>query len=177
MPLHCGLLAGEVAICAGCNVVAGWAAFVTGVFSGLIYLGIAKLMEILELDDPVEAVPVHFGGGVSGLFTLAFLHPDMGIFYHWNNESGLFLAWQICGMVVLFAWHFVLTLLVMFLIRLAGFLYAKSDLSEVNLGIDDIFHESAYPEIKALQIALGASTTQRSQFPASKLDDHHQKKN
>ena len=56
MPLHCGLLAGNVAICASCDAVAGWAAVTIGLLAGCTYLLFAYIMEKLHLDDPVEAV-------------------------------------------------------------------------------------------------------------------------
>ena len=88
MPLHCGLLAGEVAICAGCNVVEGWAALSIGVFAGILYFAVTLAVEKAKLDDPVEAIAVHGGGGIAGIIGLAFLQPENGIFYNWDNDSG-----------------------------------------------------------------------------------------
>jgi ammonium transporter, Amt family len=73
-----GILTGLVAITAGSTVVEPWAAFIFGVLAALVYLGLTHLeLNIFKIDDPVEAWPVHFGGGVLGLIlTSFFAQPD-----------------------------------------------------------------------------------------------------
>ena len=51
-----GALVGMVAICAGCNIMPSWAAFVTGVIASLFYISISVLFVKLKIDDPLEAV-------------------------------------------------------------------------------------------------------------------------
>ena len=58
-----GALTGMVAQCAGCDTFMPWAALVVGCLGGLAYIGIHLLMLKLNLDDPLDAVAVHGGGG------------------------------------------------------------------------------------------------------------------
>lgn len=60
-----GVLAGLVAITAGCSAVDPWAAAVIGIISAFAMTASLELMErVLRIDDPVGAVSVH---GVCGL--------------------------------------------------------------------------------------------------------------
>lgn len=36
-----------------------WAAVLTGIIGGMVYVGVAKLLHHYEVDDPVDAVPIH----------------------------------------------------------------------------------------------------------------------
>jgi Amt family ammonium transporter len=56
-----GCLVGMVAICAGANVFAPYISLVMGFFSGFIYLMLAWLVLCFKIDDPLNAVAVHFG--------------------------------------------------------------------------------------------------------------------
>ena len=55
-----------VAQCAGCNLYEPWAAILIGVMAGPVFIGIHDLMLKLRLDDPLDAVAVHGGGGTLG---------------------------------------------------------------------------------------------------------------
>merc|ERR1712037_631441 len=67
-----GALAGMVAQCAGCNVYEPWAAMVIGAGAAFVYLCIHTLMIRAKLDDPLDAVAVHGGGGMGGLICVPF---------------------------------------------------------------------------------------------------------
>jgi Amt family ammonium transporter len=60
-----GVLAGLVAITAGCVFVYPWAAVVIGALAGLIVVGAVAFFDRLRIDDPVGAISVH---GVCGMF-------------------------------------------------------------------------------------------------------------
>ena len=55
-----------VAQCAGCNLYEPWAAILIGIMAGPVFMGIHDLMLKLRLDDPLDAVAVHGGGGTLG---------------------------------------------------------------------------------------------------------------
>ncbi|MBI2847947.1 MAG: ammonium transporter, partial [Chloroflexi bacterium] len=66
-----GCLAGLVAITAPCAFVAPWAAVVIGAVSVPFLFATAHILErVLRVDDPVGAVPVHFGAGLWGLLAV-----------------------------------------------------------------------------------------------------------
>jgi Amt family ammonium transporter len=60
-----GVLAGLVAITAGCVFVYPWAAVVIGALAGLLVVGAVAFFDRLRIDDPVGAISVH---GVCGMF-------------------------------------------------------------------------------------------------------------
>ena len=70
-----------VSQCAGCNVYEPWAAFIIGSLAGAVFIVIHLLMLKFKLDDPLDAVAVHAGGGILGVFTAPFFKQDSGIFW------------------------------------------------------------------------------------------------
>ena len=60
-----GTLTGIVAQCAGCDKFMPSWSVVIGVLSGLTYIAGHKAMVKLKMDDPLDAVAVHAGGGNS----------------------------------------------------------------------------------------------------------------
>jgi Amt family ammonium transporter len=61
-----GALAGLVGITAPCAYVDPWAACVIGLTSGIIVVLGVELLDMLKIDDPVGAVPVHGMCGIWG---------------------------------------------------------------------------------------------------------------
>lgn len=96
-----GILAGLVAITAGCANVEPYGAFIIGILGGLVYNGCSYAVQSFGVDDPLDAFAVHGGAGMWGVIALGFFHTDDGVFY---GGSGKLLAWQICGVVVITAW-------------------------------------------------------------------------
>jgi Amt family ammonium transporter len=76
-----GLLAGLVAITAGCAYVSMWGAFFIGLIAGAIVTFGVPMFERLGLDDPVGATSVHLLNGVAGTLLVGFFSIDTGVFY------------------------------------------------------------------------------------------------
>ncbi|XP_046841793.1 putative ammonium transporter 1 [Xenia sp. Carnegie-2017] len=51
-----GGLSGMVSICAGCNSVETYAAFITGLIAGMVFMLWSFVLEKLKVDDPLDAV-------------------------------------------------------------------------------------------------------------------------
>ncbi len=66
-----GLLAGLVAITANCNIVSIEFALLIGAFGGLICYAARLMLEKLQIDDAVSAIPVHLFAGVWGTLAVA----------------------------------------------------------------------------------------------------------
>jgi Amt family ammonium transporter len=79
-----GVLAGLVAITAPCAFVDVTSAVVIGLIAGVIVCLAAILLEKLNIDDPVGAVPVHFFNGMWGVLAV-------GIFANGNPDTA---AWN-----------------------------------------------------------------------------------
>ena len=58
-----GVLTAMVAQCAGCDEYAPWGALIVGMFGGVAFIVIHTAMLKCRLDDPLDAVAVHGGGG------------------------------------------------------------------------------------------------------------------
>ena len=52
-----------VSLCAGCDEYHPWGALIVGSFGGLMFIAVHIAMKKCKLDDPVDAVAVHAGGG------------------------------------------------------------------------------------------------------------------
>ena len=65
-----GALAGLVAVTAPCAFVDPWAAIVIGAIGGVLVVFGVILLDKLQIDDPVGAVPVHGLNGVWGTLSI-----------------------------------------------------------------------------------------------------------
>jgi len=133
-----GVLAGLVAITAGCNNVSPVGSIIIGLIAGvLVVLSVLFIEKILKVDDPVGAVSVH---GVCGAFgTIA-----TAIF----NEAGF--SWsmlyvQTLGVISAFVWSFVLCFILFKIISKTVGLRVKPE--EELEGLDITEHGNiAYPD-------------------------------
>ncbi|CAM9681425.1 unnamed protein product [Ectocarpus sp. 6 AP-2014] len=73
-----GILSGLVAISASCAVVEVEGAFFIGLVSAAIYLGCSRFMEIVRIDDMVDAAPVHLANGVWGMIAAGLFASQEG---------------------------------------------------------------------------------------------------
>lgn len=125
-----GVLAGLVGITANCDSVTNGSAILIGAVAGVLVFGGCKLLEMLKIDDPVSAFPVHglcgiWGGIATGIFGG---HPLMA---------------QIVGSLVISAWAFVTMLGVFFAMKAVGILRVSQE--EEMKGLDLTEHgQEAY---------------------------------
>jgi sigma-B regulation protein RsbU (phosphoserine phosphatase) len=99
-----GSLAGLVGITASAHIMTPLSAMGIGCIAGAIMYGVTMLLEKLELDDVVGAVPVHLGAGIWGLLAVAlFGDPDS-----WGTGLGRWeqLVVQATGVGATFVWAF-----------------------------------------------------------------------
>jgi Amt family ammonium transporter len=148
-----GCLCGLVAITAGCGVVEPWAALMTGIVAGLLYMVGSRTLVAWRLDDAVDAIPVHFVGGAWGLIAVGFFgapsrlemvygHSEYpGWFYSlWNGDPGnmRLLGVQILGLLFIFGW--VMIIMLPFFIWLDWRGWFRSDPLEEIVGLDTSYH-------------------------------------
>ena len=128
-----GALAGLVSITAEPLTPAPIAATLIGAVGGLLVVASIVTLDKLKIDDPVGAISVHGVVGIWGLLAVCF-----------TNEDATLVA-QLIGLVSIFAWVFVTSFIVWFIIKsIVGIRvseeeeYEGVDLSECGL--------EAYPE-------------------------------
>ena len=109
-----GILAGLVAITAGCASVEPWAAVIMGLIGSLTYSVACLVMIKCKIDDPLEAFQVHGACGVMGCILVAFFQIDNGIFYGGKSSTddegnktvagGELLGIQIASCLIIILW-------------------------------------------------------------------------
>ncbi|XP_069115081.1 putative ammonium transporter 1 [Argopecten irradians] len=100
-----GSLCAMCAICGAVDAVTTHIAVLIGALGGVTYMfSTWFVLYKIRVDDPLDAAAVHLGGGLLGVICVGFFHQDVGIFYHWNIESGLSLAWQCVGLLAVAVW-------------------------------------------------------------------------
>ena len=141
-----------VSLCAGCDRYEPWAATIVGAWGGLAFLSLHHLLLFrLQLDDPLDAVAVHGGGGLVGLlavpvFMQVGLEPgERGLL--WDGalaQPWLVLAHQLAGALAITVWAALWAAAVFGLLSLTNLLrIARPD--ELR-GMDLSKHgEAAYP--------------------------------
>ncbi len=95
-----GALAGLVAITAEPLTPEPLMATVIGAIGGLLVVASIVTLDKLKIDDPVGAISVHGVVGMWGLLAVCFTNPEAS------------LKWQLIGIVSIFAWVFVTSLIV-----------------------------------------------------------------
>ena len=101
-----GALAGLVSITAEPLTPGPIAALLIGAVGGVIVVFSIVALDKLKIDDPVGAISVHGSAGIWGLFAVVFTNGDATI------------GAQIMGIVAIFAWTFIVSLAVWFVIKL-----------------------------------------------------------
>ena len=105
-----GVLAGLVAITAGCNVVGPNAAIIIGLIAGVLVDIAVLYIDKLKIDDPVGAIAVHGVNGLFGALAVGLFATDGGLFFGGGADM---LATQALGVFVIGAFGFVFTFIVM----------------------------------------------------------------
>ncbi|NEO55689.1 MAG: ammonium transporter [Okeania sp. SIO3B5] len=67
-----GTIAGLVAITASCHAVTTEFTILIGAIGGIVCISVEILLEKIQIDDAVGAVPIHLGGGIWGTLAVAF---------------------------------------------------------------------------------------------------------
>jgi Amt family ammonium transporter len=136
------MITGMVSICASCNRVHPWAAAVIGGIAALIMLAISWLMNRFEVDDPLDAVAVHFGGGLWGVLAAPFFSKQ-GLLYG-HSSAGKELGSHVAAVVVIVVWTGGLCTAMFGILKYLGML--RVDRETEILGMDIVKHgEPAYP--------------------------------
>ncbi|EDO33264.1 predicted protein [Nematostella vectensis] len=141
-----GGLTGMVAICAGCDVVYPYGAFVIGILAGVTYILWSGALLKMKIDDPLDSAPVHMGGGTWGLLAAPLFNPKTGVLYHWSTLSFRLWGWNLLGLIAIIAWSSCCAGIMFGFCQLIGQLRVSEDI-EIK-GLDVPKHgEPAYPVV------------------------------
>ncbi|CAG0899112.1 unnamed protein product [Darwinula stevensoni] len=117
----------HVGVCAGSDVYPSWAALVVGVGAGFTFLCLHFLLLRLQIDDPLDAFPVHFGGGFFGMIAVAIFMRD-GIVFNPTKNAAMVLAWNLAGAAAIFSWSSSLCLVLFGILKKLGFLRVSKNM-------------------------------------------------
>jgi Amt family ammonium transporter len=154
-----GVLAGLVAITAGCAYVDPLASIIIGFIGGPLVVFGAELLDRLKIDDPVGAVPVHLINGIWGTLAVGLFASlpgntgTTGLFY---GGGATLLISQFVGVIAVGFWTVVLAGAMFFALKATIGLRVSREEEEAGLDLGE--HGSvAYPDITPVKVASGAS--------------------
>jgi ammonium transporter, Amt family len=135
-----GVLAGLVAITAGCNVVGPNAAIIIGLIAGVLVDVAVLYIDKLKIDDPVGAIAVHGVNGLFGALAVGLFATEDGLFF---GGGAAMLGIQALGVFVIGAFSFIITFILMKIMQKTfGIRISKE---EESAGIDAVtFGVEAY---------------------------------
>lgn len=135
-----GVLAGLVAITAGCNVVGPGAAIIIGLIAGVLVDVAVILIDKIKIDDPVGAIAVHGVNGLFGTIAVGFFASEGGLFF--GGGASLLLT-QFLGVLVIGGFSFIVTYIIMTIMKKT--IGIRVNRSEERAGIDAVsFGVEAY---------------------------------
>ena len=139
-----GVLAGLVAITAGCANVSIWGAILIGLIAGvLVVLAVEFIDKVLKIDDPVGAVSVHGVCGAFGTFMAGVLNTPGTPGY----VEGATVGTQLIGIGAMFVWSFGIGMILFNLIKYT--IGLRVSLTEELRGLDIEEHgNEAYPSFQ-----------------------------
>ncbi|ALP89762.1 ammonium transporter [Clostridium butyricum] len=147
-----GVLAGLVAITAGCDVVSPLGAAIIGVISAfaMVY-GIEFVDKVLKVDDPVGAVGVHCINGVVGTILTGVFAMDGGLFYGGGFK---FLGVQCLGVAAVAIWSVATATILFKGIKATIGLRVTREEEIRGLDIEEHGLESSYADFQSVDINM-----------------------
>jgi ammonium transporter, Amt family len=109
-----GILAGLVAITAGCNMVSHNSAIVIGIFAGFFVDICVVLVDRMKIDDPVGAIAVHGANGFFGTLAVGVFGEGKGFLSSGKLD---FFFTQLLGVTVLSIFSFVSTFIIFYILK------------------------------------------------------------
>ncbi|NJL52559.1 MAG: histidine kinase [Hydrococcus sp. SU_1_0] len=140
-----GALAGLVSITAVCNAVEPIVAIAIGAVGGAVMLMVSHWLTYWRIDDAVDAIPVHLGGGIWGTLAVGLVG-NPGMLQTELSRISLVLV-QLWGVVICGLWAFGVTWILLQLInRLMPLRVSLAD-EDRGLNISEHYAKSAVYEI------------------------------
>merc|ERR1712000_718849 len=169
-----GAISGLVGITPAAGFVPAYGAVVIGIVSGICCNFATKLKFLIGVDDALDIFAVHGIGGMvgnilTGIFGASWIaglageeHDPIG----WVDGNFIQLGYQIAGTLACFAWTFVLTCLILFLMNLVPGLSLRASPAEEEMGMGDCqLGEFAYDYVELTRHLSDTASVVSSQVP------------
>lgn len=147
-----GVLAGLVAITAGCDMVSPAGAAIIGVISAfaMVY-GIEFVDKVLKVDDPVGAIGVHCINGVVGTILTGAFAVEGGLFYGGGFK---FFGVQCLGVIAVAIWSIATATILFKIIKATIGLRVTREEEIRGLDIEEHGLESSYADFQSVDINM-----------------------
>ncbi|XP_023714902.1 putative ammonium transporter 1 isoform X3 [Cryptotermes secundus] len=165
-------ITGMVSVCASVNKMEFWASFLTGVIAGVVFINIHYFMLWCKVDDPLDAVAVHFGGGFWGVIS-ASLFSHGGIAYGANKQAAMFLAYEMVGACAIISWGWAASCVMFGTLKLLGKLRVSEE--DEQKGLDIAMHNE--PGYHPMGWKTFPPVSETSSALVSHNDGHNKKNN
>lgn len=150
-----GVLAGLVAITAGCDVVTPIGSAIIGVLAAFVMIyGIEFIDKVCKIDDPVGAIGVHCLCGVFGTLAVGLFayHSDMlGLFYGGGFK---YLGIQFVGVIAVAAWTLLMGFILFKVIKSTIGLRVSRKEEIRGLDLEEHGIESSYADFQSVDVNL-----------------------
>ena len=135
-----GVLAGLVAVTAGCNVVDSGSAIIIGLTAGVLVDVAVLFIDKIKIDDPVGAIAVHGVNGLFGTIAVGLFASEDGLFFGGGTDL---LITQAIGVLVIGSFSFIVTFILLKIMKKT--IGIRVNRSEEDAGIDAVsFGVEAY---------------------------------
>uniref|UniRef100_A0A1B6E7Z3 Ammonium transporter n=1 Tax=Clastoptera arizonana TaxID=38151 RepID=A0A1B6E7Z3_9HEMI len=136
-------ITGMVSVAAGANQLTTIGALLTGMCACFVYLLIRQTLIYFEIDDPLESVAVHLGGGLFGVISVSFFTRS-GFMYGGRKKAADILFYNFIGAIAIIAWSGALSIILFGALKLTGYLRVSETVELEGLDITE-HNEPAYP--------------------------------
>ena len=151
-----GALVGMIAVSGAVDRIENWSAVLIGSIAAFWYVGDILFLEFCRIDDPLEVVPVHFAGGVWGLFAVGFFDNFSGALFTTSIHQGKFMGFQLVGIAAIVGFTSVVTLTAFLVLSKLEMLRADKaieeigfDVAELQPGVSEEFIDAVREKIEA----------------------------
>jgi len=169
-----GILAGLVAITAPCPVVEPYGAAIIGFIAAPVYYGASFMLKKLQIDDPLDASPVHFFCGAWGVISVGFFATEFNVKFAYSGDAtdwGVFygagpsqLGIQCLGVLAIGAWTCGTSAIMFYILNKLQILRVSHD--DEIMGLDESHHGGAaydFPQVTSKVAVKDGTMTEVAQ--------------
>ena len=145
-----GALVGMVAVASSVDRLENWGAVLIGVVAAFLHIISIATLEFYRIDDPLEAISVHFTGGLWGLFAAGFFDTTSGALFYGALRQGQFMGYQLVGILVIVLFTTLIIFPAFYIMRKLQVLRCDKAVEEIGFDVVDIYPGVSEEFLKAV---------------------------
>lgn len=166
-----GALVGMVSISAVADTVENWGSVIIGLIAAFVYVLAVLMLNFYRIDDPTEAVPVHFAGGIWGLFAAGFFDNFHGALFSGAFHQGQFMGYQLVGITVIISFVSLITIPTFLILSNIEALRVDKVIEEIGFDIAELRPGVSEDFIEAVRERIEAKEAQERKRMATLVDN------